>query len=141
MAPLPAPLAGQPNARNWPSILPEVLRSKKALGWRTLLVVPELDAELEVLAGCKVGPGGRGLAGGCWWSGIHATVADVLTHPAAACAQAQGARWAASGADPAWCFAECRTGRSTGARDAIGRAKDTGCWARWQVTLRLPAAP
>ncbi|KAL4448376.1 hypothetical protein ABPG75_005595 [Micractinium tetrahymenae] len=34
-------------------IFADVLRSKKALGWRTLLVVPELDAELEVLAGCK----------------------------------------------------------------------------------------
>lgn len=33
----------------------DVLRSKKALGWRTLLVVPELDAELDVLARCKVG--------------------------------------------------------------------------------------
>jgi hypothetical protein len=31
----------------------DVLRSKKALGWRTLLVVPELDAELDVLARCK----------------------------------------------------------------------------------------
>jgi len=36
-------------------IFADVLRSKKAIGWRTLLVVPELDAELEVLAGCKVG--------------------------------------------------------------------------------------
>jgi hypothetical protein len=34
-------------------IFADVLRSKKALGWRTLLVVPELDAELEALAGCK----------------------------------------------------------------------------------------
>lgn len=31
----------------------DVVRSKKAIGWRTLLVIPELDAELEVLAGCK----------------------------------------------------------------------------------------
>jgi predicted HAD superfamily phosphohydrolase YqeG len=35
-------------------IFADVVRSKKALGWRTLLVVPELDAELEVQAGCKV---------------------------------------------------------------------------------------
>ena len=35
-------------------IFADVLRSKKALGWRTLLVVPELDSELEVLVGCKV---------------------------------------------------------------------------------------
>lgn len=34
----------------------DVVRSKKAIGWRTLLVIPELDAELEVLAGCKVRP-------------------------------------------------------------------------------------
>jgi hypothetical protein len=35
-------------------IFADVLRSKKALGWRTLLVVPELDSELEALVGCKV---------------------------------------------------------------------------------------
>lgn len=41
-----------------------MLRSKKALGWRTLLVVPELDAELDVLSRCKVGKSGLDLLQG-----------------------------------------------------------------------------
>ena len=32
---------------------PALCRSKKALGWRTLLVVPELEAELDVALRCK----------------------------------------------------------------------------------------
>ena len=28
----------------------DILRSKKTLGWRTMLVVPELESELEVQA-------------------------------------------------------------------------------------------
>lgn len=31
----------------------DVLRSKKALGWRTMLVIPELETELDVLEHCK----------------------------------------------------------------------------------------
>lgn len=27
----------------------DILRSKKALGWRTMLIVPELEKELEIL--------------------------------------------------------------------------------------------
>lgn len=27
----------------------DILRSKKTLGWRTMLVVPELDTELDIL--------------------------------------------------------------------------------------------
>lgn len=32
----------------------DILRSKKSLGWRTMLVVPELETELRVLSRCKV---------------------------------------------------------------------------------------
>ena len=32
----------------------DVLRSKKALGWRTMLVIPELETELDGLERCKV---------------------------------------------------------------------------------------
>ena len=32
----------------------DVLSSKKKLGWRTMLVVPELEAELEILSSNKV---------------------------------------------------------------------------------------
>lgn len=28
----------------------DVLRSKKALGWRTLLVIPELESELRIVS-------------------------------------------------------------------------------------------
>lgn len=31
----------------------DVLRSKKTVGWRTMLVVPELESELEIAATCK----------------------------------------------------------------------------------------
>lgn len=31
----------------------DILRSKKSLGWRTMLVVPELETELRVLSRCK----------------------------------------------------------------------------------------
>ena len=30
----------------------DILRSKKTLGWRTMLVVPELESELRTLRGC-----------------------------------------------------------------------------------------
>lgn len=30
----------------------DILRSKKTLGWRTMLVVPELETELRILKGC-----------------------------------------------------------------------------------------
>ena len=33
----------------------DILRSKKTLGWRTMLVVPELETELEI----QVAPGTR----------------------------------------------------------------------------------
>lgn len=32
----------------------DILRSKKTLGWRTMLVVPELDTELDILKSHKV---------------------------------------------------------------------------------------
>lgn len=36
-------------------IFADVLRSKKTLGWRTMLVIPELETELAMLQHCKVG--------------------------------------------------------------------------------------
>ena len=36
----------------------DVLSSKKKLGWRTMLVVPELEAELEILSSNKVNMAG-----------------------------------------------------------------------------------
>ena len=30
----------------------DILRSKKTLGWRTMLVVPELETELSILKNC-----------------------------------------------------------------------------------------
>ena len=30
----------------------DILRSKKTLGWRTMLVIPELETELSILKGC-----------------------------------------------------------------------------------------
>ena len=54
----------------------DVLKSKKALGWRTLLVVPELDAELEVLGACKV-RGSQWLQAGPAAASGHVTPLDA----------------------------------------------------------------
>ncbi|EFN56183.1 hypothetical protein CHLNCDRAFT_30799 [Chlorella variabilis] len=53
---LPTPILHQPGARArvfQGGYYLDLHKMLDAIGWRTLLVIPELDAELEVLAGCK----------------------------------------------------------------------------------------
>ncbi len=49
----------------------DILRSKKELGWRTMLVVPELETELNILAKCKVR-----------WAAAVGWTRRLLLHPA-----------------------------------------------------------
>jgi predicted HAD superfamily phosphohydrolase YqeG len=39
----------------------DILRSKKTLGWRTMLVVPELESELRIAKSCSNTMQARGL--------------------------------------------------------------------------------